>query len=94
MKKWFLFIPMLAVLLAACNSDDVTSTDTTDPQKTDDTLSIYTTVYPLQYFAQQIGGKAVSVSSIYPAGANAKRYDDVSRCRFILLHRPWFRGLC
>ena len=79
MKKWFLFIPMLAVLLAACNSDDVTSTDTTDPQKTDDTLSIYTTVYPLQYFAQQIGGEAVSVSSIYPAGANEHTFEPTQK---------------
>ena len=77
MKKWFLFIPMLALLLAACNSDN--ATPTTDTEKTDDTLSIYTTVYPLQYFAERIGGEAVNVSSIYPAGANEHTFEPTQK---------------
>ena len=77
MKKWFLFIPMLALLLTACNSDDAKST--TDTKKADDTLSIYTTVYPLQYFAKRIGGEAVNVSSIYPAGANEHTFEPTQK---------------
>ena len=77
MKKWFLFIPILALLLAACNSDNATSTN--DKGKSDDALAIYTTVYPLQYFAERIGGDYVDVSSIYPAGANEHTFEPTQK---------------
>lgn len=77
MKKWFLFIPILALLLAACNSDD--KSPTADSEKSVDTLSIYTTVYPLQYFAERIGGDYVDVASIYPAGANEHTFEPTQK---------------
>lgn len=88
MKKWFLFIPMLAILLAACNSDDATSTK--NIEKSDDTLSIYTTVYPLQYFAERIGGEAVNVSSIYPAGANEHSFEPTQQDMMMLADADLF----
>lgn len=75
MKKWFLFIPILMLLLAACNSND----DTTSSTQSEDTLSIYTTVYPLQYFAKRIGGDYVDVTSIYPAGANEHTFEPTQK---------------
>ena len=57
----------------------------------DDQISIYTTVYPLQYFTERIGGDAVNVQSIYPPGADEhtfdptqKAYDCTCGCGFIL----------
>ena len=53
-------IPLFAVILTACGNDD--------NKKQDGKVTINTTVYPLQSFAEQIGGKHVDVKSIYPAG--------------------------
>ncbi|HBJ01449.1 MAG TPA: adhesin, partial [Lysinibacillus sp.] len=44
-----------------------------------DKLTIYTTVYPLSYFAQRIGGDFVDVSSIYPAGANEHTFEPTQK---------------
>ncbi|HEY4623362.1 MAG TPA: adhesin, partial [Solibacillus sp.] len=63
MKKWILLIPIVTLLLAACNATNDKAVST----QSDDKLSIYTTVYPLQYFTQRIGGDFVEVTSIYPA---------------------------
>jgi zinc transport system substrate-binding protein len=38
-------------------------------------LSIYTTVFPLQYFTEQIGGKYVDVKTIYPPGADEHTFE-------------------
>ncbi|MER2029535.1 MAG: zinc ABC transporter substrate-binding protein [Solibacillus sp.] len=80
MKNWFSFISMftLILLLAACNADE-TKKDTSEPQKNEDSLSVYTTVYPLQYFTEQIGGEFVDVSSIYPAGANEHSFEPTQK---------------
>ncbi|MEK4386947.1 zinc ABC transporter substrate-binding protein [Solibacillus sp. FSL W7-1464] len=80
MKKWFSIISMftLILLLAACNADD-TKKDTSESQQNEDALSVYTTVYPLQYFTEQIGGEFVDVSSIYPAGANEHSFEPTQK---------------
>lgn len=80
MKKWFSFISMftLILLLAACNADD-TKKDTSESQQNEDSLSVYTTVYPLQYFTEQIGGEFVDVASIYPAGANEHSFEPTQK---------------
>ena len=44
-----------------------------------DQISIYTTVYPLQYFAERIGGDAVNVQSIYPPGADEHTFDPTQK---------------
>ncbi|AMO86438.1 putative zinc transport system zinc-binding lipoprotein AdcA precursor [Solibacillus isronensis B3W22] len=80
MKKWFSIISMftLVLLLAACNADD-TKKDTNESKQKEDALSVYTTVYPLQYFTEQIGGEFVDVSSIYPAGANEHSFEPTQK---------------
>lgn len=67
---------MLAVVgvmvLAGCQS---TATPTTD----EDVLQVKTTVYPLTYLAEAIGGDAVAVESILPAGADAHDYEPTQQ---------------
>jgi zinc transport system substrate-binding protein len=47
-----------------------------DQKKNDDNLlQVYTTVYPLQFFAEQIGGEYVNVESIYPPGADEHTFE-------------------
>lgn len=42
-------------------------------------LEIYTSLYPLQYVAEQIGGDFVNVHSILPPGADAHSYEPTSK---------------
>lgn len=77
MKKWmYVVVAMLAVVLAACGKDDDTGMDIADVPET---LNVYTTVYPLQYFTQEIGGRFVTVQSIYPAGANEHTFEPTQK---------------
>lgn len=81
MKKWFSIISIFTLLfiLAACNADDATTTNTTDTKPNEQALSIYTTVYPLQYFTERIGGEFVHATSIYPAGANEHSFEPTQK---------------
>ncbi|MBC1905493.1 zinc ABC transporter solute-binding protein [Listeria booriae] len=76
MKKLaFLLSSLLvaAVFLAGCG-------DNSDAQKKDnDKLTVYTTVYPLQYLASQIGGTYVDAHSVYPAGSDAHSFDPTQK---------------
>jgi zinc transport system substrate-binding protein len=64
-----LFI-IISTFLSGCGQEAA------DTNKNDDNLlQIYTTVYPLQYFAEQIGGEYVSVESIYPPGADEHTFE-------------------
>jgi zinc transport system substrate-binding protein len=43
------------------------------------TITVYTTVYPLQYFTERIAGNLVSVESIYPPGADEHTFEPSQR---------------
>lgn len=72
-KALFLFLALILTLLTAACGDKNTN------ETTDGTLTVYTTVYPLQYFAERIGGDAVQVKSIYPAGANEHTFEPTQK---------------
>ncbi len=81
MKKFLslFLLSIVAVILAACGGDDNATTDKETTEQSTDKLSIYTTVYPLQYFAERIGGEYVDVSSIYPPGANEHTFEPTQK---------------
>jgi zinc transport system substrate-binding protein len=60
---------VIAAFLSGCGQDGA------DQKKNDDLLQVYTTVYPLQFFAQQIGGDYVSVETVYPPGADEHTFE-------------------
>ncbi|WP_099220914.1 metal ABC transporter substrate-binding protein [Listeria costaricensis] len=77
-KKWLLFsIPFLVatLFLSGCSSSD---SGTASKDKSDK-INVYTTVYPLQYLAEQIGGDKVSVKSVYPPGSDAHSYEPTQK---------------
>ncbi|WP_404408062.1 metal ABC transporter solute-binding protein, Zn/Mn family [Jeotgalibacillus malaysiensis] len=80
-KKRFMSLSLISVMvLAACgNSNDengeVSSADSAEA----DPLSIFTTVYPLQYFAERIAGDEAEVSSILPPGSDSHTYEPTSK---------------
>ncbi|WP_207369445.1 metal ABC transporter solute-binding protein, Zn/Mn family [Heyndrickxia coagulans] len=53
----------------------VTACANKQESKQDHKISVYTTVYPLEYVTQQIGGKYVSVKTIYPPGTDEHTYE-------------------
>lgn len=61
---------ILILLLTACSSKDSNGKEQ---------IQIYTTVYPLEYFAERIGGDLVSVNSIYPPGADEHTFDPTQK---------------
>ena len=73
-----LLMSVVVLVLAACGSNDDTATSK-ETSSTSEQLTIHTTVYPLQYFAERIGGDYVNVKSIYPAGANEHSFDPTQK---------------
>ncbi|MBT2693009.1 zinc ABC transporter substrate-binding protein [Bacillus sp. ISL-55] len=60
---------VFAAFLSGCGQN------ATDQKKNDDLFQVYTTVYPLQFFAQQIGGDYVNVETVYPPGADEHTFE-------------------
>lgn len=72
-----LLFSILSLFLVACNS---TTTENESAAKNESKkLNIYTTVYPLSYFAQKIGGDYVEVTSIYPPGSNEHTFEPTQK---------------
>jgi zinc transport system substrate-binding protein len=71
MKKIIHFLSILlplSFILSACANGE-------QAPKDKDQLTLYTTVFPLQYFAERIGGEFVDVETIYPPGADEHTFD-------------------
>ncbi|WP_062109569.1 metal ABC transporter solute-binding protein, Zn/Mn family [Bacillus niameyensis] len=62
---WLLPISFL-LLMAACGNNE---------QHEDGKMVIYTTVYPLQYFAERIGGEDTIAKSVYPPGSDEHTFE-------------------
>jgi zinc transport system substrate-binding protein len=72
MKRFIILLTIvlpLSLFLAACSNGDH------PPQKNSNKLTIYTTVFPIQYFTEQIGDKYVDVMTIYPPGADEHTFE-------------------
>lgn len=65
----------MGIILTACNADKTTTETNTDSKK----INVYTTVYPLSFFAEKIGGDYVNVSSIYPPGSNEHTFEPTQQ---------------
>lgn len=62
-------------VLSACSSSssnsslgELTTSTEGASETTTDKLSVYTTIYPMYYFAQQVGGDKVEVNNMIPTG--------------------------
>ena len=75
----------LLVFLGACNEQA-----TTPKNVTEEKLNIYTTVYPLKFFTEQIGGDLVHVESIYPAGADEHTFEPTQKDMMKLADSDYF----
>ncbi|MEH7124194.1 zinc ABC transporter substrate-binding protein [Bacillus sp. JJ1773] len=73
MKKIFILFLMLSLFLTGCAAGEE------EKEKNNDTLTVYTTVYPLQYFAERIGGKYVETKTVYPPGADEHSFEPTQK---------------
>ncbi|WP_026865751.1 MULTISPECIES: metal ABC transporter solute-binding protein, Zn/Mn family [Jeotgalicoccus] len=64
--KQFLVLIVTVLVLSACSQGEATNNDK---------LKIYTTVYPLEYLVNEIGGETVETESIIPPGADGHSYE-------------------
>src|SRR5690606_40560081 len=71
-KKILLWGLMLLVIFTGCASPEH---QTQDPNK----LQIYTTLYPLQYFAEMIGGNHVQVTNLVPIGTEVHDFEPSAK---------------
>ncbi len=76
---------LLILLLSACNNNEKNTEIATNEK-----ITIYTTVYPLQYFAERIGGDNINVQSIYPPGADEHTFDPTQKAMIALADSDLF----
>ncbi|WP_264738841.1 metal ABC transporter solute-binding protein, Zn/Mn family [Cytobacillus firmus] len=67
-KKFLVFILGLILVLSGCS-------DAKPEENSSNKTTVYTTVYPLQYFAERIGGDALEVETIYPPGSDEHTFE-------------------
>ncbi|WP_240390753.1 metal ABC transporter solute-binding protein, Zn/Mn family [Bacillus sp. Y1] len=79
-KKTFSLMAVLMIVftLAACNSATQTESD---GENTSDKLKIYTTIYPMQYFTERIGGDYVITENLVPPGADAHSVEVTTKTK-------------
>lgn len=74
-KSLLIFISIilpLSLLILGCENKQKT-------KKNNKQLTVYTTVYPLKYFTERIGGDYVKVDTIYPPGADEHTFEPTQR---------------
>ena len=66
------FLLPVTLFVAGCGG---TAESKKDNVQSDRQLTVYTTVYPLQYFTEVIGGNFVQVKTIYPPGSDEHTFE-------------------
>lgn len=67
---------LIIVTLAACSNDYEWEPFTLNENET---IEVFTTIYPLQEFTERIGGDHVNVTNIVPVGADAHTFEPTSK---------------
>lgn len=78
----------LSLILAGCgNSETVNKYEN---KAENDTLTVYTTIYPLEDFTKKIGGDFVEVKSIYPPNVDAHSFEPSTKDMISLANSDLF----
>ncbi|MFK2825185.1 zinc ABC transporter substrate-binding protein [Bacillus sp. B190/17] len=74
LKIFFIFT--VIVFLAACGQKEANKQD---HSKEKESIKVYTTIYPLTFFTEEIGKQYVDVKSVLPAGVDEHTYEPTSK---------------
>lgn len=74
LKRFRIIISLLFIttIIAGCSS-------TSSEQNNQAGMTIYTSIYPIQYATERIGGETVHVESVYPPGVDAHTYEPTTK---------------
>ncbi|AUJ25282.1 metal ABC transporter solute-binding protein, Zn/Mn family [Virgibacillus dokdonensis] len=79
-KGVFILFLLIFVITACSQGEEAKKSKASDDSKSSDKdITLFTTVYPLQYFAEQIAGDEAIVESILPPGSNPHNYEPSSK---------------
>lgn len=70
---FMLALLLMILLLTSCNKEEII-TGLKEPE-----VKAYTTIYPIQFVLENIGGDTVSVQSVYPPGVDAHTFEPTSK---------------
>ncbi|PAQ15354.1 adhesin [Bacillaceae bacterium SAOS 7] len=83
MKRIFSMIFMLSaimLIIAGCSTEKVGETkESKKVNEQNAPLQVYTTIYPLTFFTEEIGQEFVEVESVLPAGVDAHTYEPTPK---------------
>jgi zinc transport system substrate-binding protein len=96
-KRYFLvlLVPVL-LAVAACEAEESDSGAQSD---SDSQLSVLTTIYPMTYFSQRVGGDRVTVESLFRVGIDAHDFEptpgdiiSISNADLLVYNHPAFES--
>ncbi|MGY0693289.1 metal ABC transporter substrate-binding protein [Virgibacillus sp. FSP13] len=72
LKRYTIIISfiLLSLIIAGCKSSK---------ENSNEGLTIYTSIYPIQYAVERIGGETVKAKSVYPPGVDAHTYEPTTK---------------
>lgn len=70
--KSIILLLFVSFIVTACGEDDPT-------KKNENELTIYTSIYPIQFIVERIAGDTLSVFSVYPPGVDAHSYEPTAK---------------
>lgn len=79
MKRLILIMAASLLVLAGCGSNNNSGEGPERDSAAEGAIIVKTTVYPLAYFAERIGGDSVIVSSVYPPGADSHTFEPTQK---------------
>jgi zinc transport system substrate-binding protein len=68
---------LLSLLISGCGNSEAVTKDEEKNER--ETLTVYTTIYPLEDFTKKIGGNLVEVTSIYPPNVDAHSFEPSTK---------------
>ena len=71
--KAFLVFLVIGIVTASCTPAEQSENDESAER------TVYTSLYPLQYIVEEVGGETIQVKSVFPPGADAHTYEPSSK---------------
>lgn len=68
-----LFTLIVTVLLTGCKKEELISS------YNEAEITVFTTIYPIEFIVDEIGGEVIQIKSVYPPGVDAHTYEPTTK---------------